>query len=167
METTVRAFVLGGGDVAAMRGMLDLFGKAFDDLGTYTTRQPGDGYLERLLRSDTFVAVGASAGGRLVGGLAGYILPKFEQARSELYIYDLAVDEGWRRRGVATLMIEALKRHAAERGVYVIFVQADYGDDPAIALYTRLGQREDVLHFDIDPGAGTSDTIQRAGREER
>ena len=26
---------------------------------------------------------------------------------------------------------------------------ADLKDDPAIALYTKLGRREDVLHFDI------------------
>jgi hypothetical protein len=32
-------------------------------------------------------------------------------------------------------------------------VQADYGDDPAVALYTKLGVREDVMHFDILPGA--------------
>ena len=33
----------------------------------------------------------------------------------------------------------------------MIFVQADTGveDEPAIALYTKLGVREDVLHFDI------------------
>ena len=37
-------------------------------------------------------------------------------------------------------------------GAYVIFVQADYGDDPAIALYTKLGIREDVMHFDIPIG---------------
>jgi aminoglycoside 3-N-acetyltransferase I len=37
----------------------------------------------------------------------------------------------------------------ASRGAYVIFVQADYGDDPAIALYTKLGAREDVIQFDI------------------
>jgi aminoglycoside 3-N-acetyltransferase I len=30
-------------------------------------------------------------------------------------------------------------------------VQADHGDDPAIALYEKLGVREDVLHFDIPP----------------
>ena len=28
-------------------------------------------------------------------------------------------------------------------------VQADHGDDPAIALYTSLGAREEALHFDI------------------
>ena len=31
----------------------------------------------------------------------------------------------------------------------VVFVQADHGDDPAGAVYTSLGTREDVLHFDI------------------
>jgi aminoglycoside 3-N-acetyltransferase I len=30
-------------------------------------------------------------------------------------------------------------------------VQADYGDDPAVALYTKLGVREDVMHFDLPP----------------
>ena len=38
---------------------------------------------------------------------------------------------------------------AGDRGASVIFVQADLGDDPAIELYTKLGIREDVLHFDI------------------
>ena len=32
---------------------------------------------------------------------------------------------------------------------YVIYVQADLGDEAAIALYSKLGLREGVLHFDI------------------
>jgi hypothetical protein len=46
-------------------------------------------------------------------------------------------------------LILELRRIAAARGAYVIFVQADRGDAPAIALYTKLGTAEDVLHFDI------------------
>jgi aminoglycoside 3-N-acetyltransferase I len=67
------------------------------------------------------------------------------------YIYDLAVVSAHRRQGIATAMIEELKRIAAARGAYVIFVQADIGaeDQPAIELYTKLGKREEVLHFDI------------------
>ena len=42
-----------------------------------------------------------------------------------------------------------MKKIAAARGAYVIFVQADAGDEPATALYTKLGTREEVLHFDI------------------
>jgi aminoglycoside 3-N-acetyltransferase I len=84
-----------------------------------------------------------------VGGIAAYVLPKFEQERSEMYIYDLAVASAHRRQGIATAMMERLKVIASERGAYVVFIQADHGDEPAIALYSKLGQREDVLHFDI------------------
>jgi aminoglycoside 3-N-acetyltransferase I len=143
--------VLGSEDTLLLRGMLSMFGDAFDDLVAYSARPPDDAYLEQLLSSSAFVAVAAIADGSVIGGIAAYVLPKFEQARSELYIYDLAVDERHRRQGVATAMIAELQRLAAERGIYVLFVQADHGDDAAIALYTRLGVREDVLHFDIPP----------------
>jgi aminoglycoside 3-N-acetyltransferase I len=143
--------VLGADDVASLRAMLALFGTAFDDVPTYTARQPDDAYLRALLARDTFVAIAACAEATVVGGLAAYVLPKFEQARAELYLYDLAVDARQRRRGVATALIEALKKLARERGIHVVFVQADLGDDAAISLYSKLGAREDVLHFDIAP----------------
>jgi aminoglycoside 3-N-acetyltransferase I len=143
--------ILASGDVETIRGMLAVFGGAFEDRETYTGRQPDDEYMENLLESETFVAIVATREEDVIGGLAGYILPKFEQARSELYIYDLAVAEAYRRQGVATALIEKLRTFASERGIYVIFVQADHGDDPAIALYAKLGSREDVLHFDIQP----------------
>jgi aminoglycoside 3-N-acetyltransferase I len=60
-----------------------------------------------------------------------------------------AVAEPHRRTGIATALIGRLRGIAAERGAWVIYVQADYGDDPAIALYEKLGVREEVLHFDI------------------
>jgi aminoglycoside 3-N-acetyltransferase I len=140
--------------VGDLRAMLDMFGVAFDDRQSYCEKQPDDAYLQDLLANPNFIAVAAFSGPEVVGGLAGYVLPKFEQARSEFYIYDLAVAAAYRRRGVATALIEELKRQARSRGVYVIFVQADHGDDPAIALYTKLGIREDVLHFDISPSPG-------------
>jgi len=90
-------------------------------------------------------------GGTVVGGLAAYELRKFEQERSEVYIYDLAVAGEHRREGIATSLIVELRRVAVEMGAWVIFVQADMGieDEAAIALYSRLGVREEVLHFDI------------------
>lgn len=141
---------LGRDDVDTMRRMMTLFGEAFGDAQTYG-RTPSAGYLERLLARDTFIAIAALKGNDVVGGLAAYVLPKFEQERSEIYIYDLAVAEAHRRQGIATAMIEALRTECATRGAWVIYVQADYGDDPAVALYTKLGIREDVMHFDIAP----------------
>ena len=89
--------------------------------------------------------------GEVIGGLAAYELKKFEQDRSEIYIYDLAVAVHVQRNGIATCLIEYLKKIADNRGTYVIFVQADTGpeDKPAIELYKKLGNCEEVLHFDI------------------
>ena len=136
-------------DLDLMAGLMHVFGKAFEDMERYTGATPNAAYLKNLLSRDTFITLVALDGEIVVGGLAAYVLPKFEQARSEVYIYDLAVDEAYRRRGIATALIEHLKEVAKSQGAYVVFVQADHGDDPAIALYTSLGEREDVLHFDI------------------
>jgi aminoglycoside 3-N-acetyltransferase I len=149
-QDALQVLRLGSGDLARMRAMNALFGKAFGEQHTYEGFAPDDAYLEGLLAKDHFIALAAMKGEKMVGALAAYDLEKFEQARSEIYIYDLAVEEGHRREGIATLLIAELKRLSAARGAYVIFVQADYGDDPAIALYTKLGTREDVMHFDIE-----------------
>jgi aminoglycoside 3-N-acetyltransferase I len=137
-------------DEAVMKSLLATFGRAFDEAQTYGGNQPSADYLQRLLSSDYFIALAALKNGEVVGGLAAYELRKFEQERSEIYIYDLAVAEEHRREGIATALIQRLQKLAAARGAYVIYVQADVGDEPAIALYSKLGVREDVLHFDIE-----------------
>ena len=136
-------------DVAVFEGLMTTFGNAFNEPETYTRARPSGAYLSRLLGSDHFIALAAFHQSEVVGGLVAYELRKFEQERSEIYIYDLAVGAPYRRQGVATGLILQLKRIAAARGAYVIFVQADLEDRPAIELYTKLGVREDVLHFDI------------------
>ncbi len=146
---TVRA--LGPDDIEPMRATLAVFAEAFDDADTYCSAQPGSDYLRRLLGGEYFIAIAAFEGERVIGGIAAYELQKFEQERSEIYIYDLAVAEAHRRKGVASALIEETQRIAKQRGAWVVYVQADLGDDPAIALYTKHGTREDVLHFDIAP----------------
>jgi aminoglycoside 3-N-acetyltransferase I len=143
---------LGSTDLGLMDGLLTMFGEAFDEVETYGERRPNAEYMRRLLGGDYFIALTAVMGGTVVGGMAAYELKKFEQERSEIYIYDLAVAGGWRRKGIASALIEELIRIAIARGAYVIFVQADTGieDEAAIALYSKLGRREEVLHFDIE-----------------
>lgn len=146
---TVELRRLGAADVGAMRALNALFAEAFDDPASYAGAPPGDAELARRLAKPHVIALVALDGAQVVGGLVAYELEKLEQARSEIYIYDLAVAAPQRRRGVATALIRELGRLAAARGAWVMFVQADPGDDPAVALYTRLGTREDVMHFDI------------------
>lgn len=136
--------------LAEMRQLNVLFGEVFEDAETYTAEPPTDAWLAGLLSKDHVVALVGTDGSAVVGGLVAYVLEKFERARSEIYIYDLAVAQTHRRQGIATALIEHLRTLAPGLGAWVVYVQADYGDAPAIALYTGLGQREDVMHFDID-----------------
>ncbi len=136
-------------DVPLLRKLNTLFGDAFAEPETYTAEPPSDAYLKALLAKEHIIVVVALEGEEVLGGLVAYELDKFERMRRELYIYDLAVEAGHRRRHIATALIEHLRGIAAQRGAWVIFVQADHGDGPAIALYESLGAREEVLHFDI------------------
>jgi aminoglycoside 3-N-acetyltransferase I len=136
-------------DVAMLKALLFVFGEAFEDRPAYQNHVPGHGYLSRLLAKEHFISVVALTNGEVVGGLTAYQLDKFEQDQREIYIYDLAVLEDHRRKCVATGLIEELKRIAAARDAYVIFVQADLDDGPAIALYEKLGSKETAHHFYI------------------
>jgi aminoglycoside 3-N-acetyltransferase I len=140
---------LAADDLELVDAVLTMFGEAFNEVDTYSAKRPTAAYLKELLDGDSFMVLVALKGVKVIGGLAAYELKKFEQQRSEIYIYDLAVSAAHRREGIATALVNELKKIAAVRGAYVIFVQADIGDSPAIALYTKLGIREDVLHFDI------------------
>lgn len=140
---------LTGTDVELARQLNELFADAFEDPQSYASRKPDDRYLRSLLAKDHIVALVALKDGEVVGGLVAYMLEKFEQERSEAYIYDLAVKESCRRQGIATQLITSLKGIAKALGAWVIFVQADRSDPPAIKLYESLGIREEPLHFDI------------------
>ena len=142
---------LGSADVARLRELNALFGEVFEDLASYALAPPSDAYLQRMLGPAETIALVATEADAVIGGLVAYVLDKLEQERSEIYIYDLAVAGAHRRRGVATALIAEVQRIAAQVGGWVVYVQADYGDDPAIALYSGLGRREQVMHFDIPP----------------
>lgn len=138
-------------NLATLRQLNGVFAEAFEDAESYQGVIPSDDYLEGLLADPSFIPIVAAEDDKVVGGLAAYVLRKFEQERSEVYIYDLAVLESHRRRRIATGLINKLREIARGIGGWVIYVQADPSDEPAVKLYESLGIREDVLHFDIEP----------------
>ena len=137
-------------DLVPFRELMAVFGRAFEDAESYGDAPPSDAYVRAWLAKPHVIALVATQNGAVVGGLVAYVLEKFERERAEVYIYDLAVAEVHRRKGIATELIQQLRRLAKPLGASVIFVQADYVDAPAVRLYESLGTREEVLHFDIE-----------------
>lgn len=140
---------LGSADLVLFRRLNALFADVFAEPETYAAHPPDDAYASAVLAKEHVIAVAALAGEDIVGGLVAYELDKLEMTRREVYIYDLAVAPSHRRQGIATALIGYVQDLAARRGAWVVFVQADHGDDPARALYEKLGVREDVMHFDL------------------
>ena len=141
---------LGAQDIVLARRLNAMFGEAFGEPDVYGGDPPSDTYLEALLAKAHVLVLAALAGDEVVGGLVAYELDKLERARPEVYVYDLAVAGPHRRRGIATALIRLCREIAAQRGAWVVFVQADRADAPAVALYEKLGRREEVLHYDLE-----------------
>src|SRR4051812_21488894 len=110
LPITVRR--LGAADVPLLRKLNAVFGDAFNDPDTYGAEPPSDAYLTALLAKEYVAVLVALAGEAVLGGLVAYELDKFEKARREIYIYDLAIGADHRRRGIATALIEHLRETA-------------------------------------------------------
>ena len=143
-------------DAGIMRQLITMMGDVFDEPGHYHQAQPDDVYLRTLLARDSFIAIAALAGDDVIGGITAYVLPKYEQPRCEVFIYDLAVVETHRRQGVATALINEVRRIADEVGAWVVIIEADHGEPAPDALYSKLGTREEILHFNMSPLTGAA-----------
>ncbi len=102
-------------DLESYKSLMKLFGEVFDEPENYIDKSPSDAYIHKMLSKETFIAITAMYNKEVVGGLAAYVLDKFEQDRREIYIYDLAVSEKHRRKHIATNLIHLLREIAIEK----------------------------------------------------
>ena len=63
-------------------------------------------------------------------------------AADEAEILTIAVDLTWRRKGVAARLVEGIKRGALRSGAQTLFLEVAASNEPAIALYRRVGFAE-------------------------
>ncbi|OKK07778.1 GNAT family acetyltransferase [Streptomyces sp. CB03234] len=62
---------------------------------------------------------------------------------TEMCLYELSVDERYRRRGIGRALTEALAAVARERGCYDMWVGVDTDNGPALATYRSAGADDD------------------------
>jgi ribosomal protein S18 acetylase RimI-like enzyme len=60
---------------------------------------------------------------------------------TEMFLYELGVDEAARRRGVGTALVEALATLARERGCYGMWTGTETDNVAAQRTYERAGAR--------------------------
>ncbi len=65
---------------------------------------------------------------------------------TEMFLYELAVAEAFRRRGIGKALINALREIARERDCYDMWVLTDGDNDAALATYRATGTTAESSH---------------------
>jgi aminoglycoside 3-N-acetyltransferase I len=102
-----------------------------------------------LLADEHTIFLAAFQGKQPIGFVYGYELLRVDGAPSMLFIYELDVDEAYRRRGIATLLMTELEQIARSRGIAEGFVLTEPDNVAANTLYESLGgERSDAVLWD-------------------
>lgn len=101
--------------------------------------------VERFLADPNHHLFLALLGGRPVGFVSGVELTHPDKG-TEMFLYELAVDEGHRRMGIASELVAALRDLARKRGCYDMWVLTDHDNDAALGTYRKSGTTEESSH---------------------
>jgi len=116
-----------------------------EDDGVLDTPLPSNAYLQKLLASDTFHVYVAQEDGLVVGGLTAYELHMFPKEGTEMFLYEIGVQEQHRKKGIARQLVEHLKTTCKEKGIKTIFVGTEKDNEPAKKLYIATGGEFDTI----------------------
>ena len=72
-------------------------------------------------------------------GLTAYELKMFKRETTEMFLYEIGVDEDHQQKGVATALIEFLKEICASKGIVEMFVGTEKDNIAARKLYATTG----------------------------
>ncbi len=132
--TSIEIRRLGPGDEA----VVDSAGHLFDEA-------PKPDAVRRFLADPDHHLFVAVFGGRTVGFVSGVELTHPDKG-TEMFLYELAVDERHRRLGIATELVAALRDLARKRGCYDMWALTDHDNGAALGTYRKSGAGEESSH---------------------
>ena len=137
MEIEIRQ--LAPGDEEAVRAAGALFDEA-----------PQDEATRRFLAEPTHhLLIAYDPGERPVGFVSG-VETTHPDKGTEMFLYELSVEEPSRRRGVGRRLVEALAALAEKRGCYGMWVGTEPENVAARATYERAGGRITPAHLMVE-----------------
>jgi ribosomal protein S18 acetylase RimI-like enzyme len=92
----------------------------------------------RFLAEDGHHLLIAYEGERSVGFVSGVEMTHPDKG-TEMFLYELAVDEAARHRGIGRALVERLASVARDAGCYGMWVVTDHDNEAARATYERTG----------------------------
>lgn len=117
-----------------------------------------DAHLKRALENTACYFIVCLIDSTPVGYLSAFGFPAIDDDCSQVYLYDITVDEQHRRKGIGTRMIGELKRHCKEDGADHIWVGTSLENEAAQKTFEGTGasrERETYIEYIYSLDEGT------------
>jgi ribosomal protein S18 acetylase RimI-like enzyme len=95
--------------------------------------------LRRYLLDGRNIFIVAEMQGRPIGFLRGTVLGQIRTRRPQMFLYEIGVRDGYRRRGIGTELVRVLLQYCRTRGFDEVFVLTDPANRAAVRLYRATG----------------------------
>ena len=103
--------------------------------------------LQRMEKDQSVIFAAGSESGGLVGFTQLYLSFCSVELKPLVYLYDLFVEPGARRRGVARALMDAARQYAQAHGADRLQLETAIDNTRAQALYEDLGWQKDTEFF--------------------
>jgi len=100
---------------------------------------PEVGAIRAYLADLRNVLLFAFEGSEALGFLRATELLQLSSRRKQMFLYEIGVDEDFRRHGIGKALLTTLIKDCRERGFEEMFVFTDPGNVAAVALYRSAG----------------------------
>lgn len=111
---------------------------------------PSPGHMRRLLVKDENYFYVVTEGSRPVGFLVAHRFPRIDRDCSMIYLYEIGVHPEYRRMGIGSVMIDALKQDCRNRNIMKVWVGTSTDNTAARRLFESTGanlQREGFVEY--------------------
>ena len=126
--------------------LIQVFERVFE-MRNFT--MPGRNHIEQLLQGDNFLVFVGLDDDKVIGGLTAYVMEQYYSAAPLVYIYDLAVETNYQRKGIGRALIEHINSYCKKAGVEAVMVEAEEPDEYAIEFYRSTGATgKKTVHFE-------------------
>ncbi|QLC25185.1 GNAT family N-acetyltransferase [Parasphingopyxis algicola] len=97
-------------------------------------------FLSTCLANPNQFLIVAEAEGRVIGKALAYIF-HFPDKPSEIYVEEIDVAKDWRRKGIATGLMDAVGAEGRKRGIAEYWLITEKDNDRARSLYEQKAHR--------------------------
>lgn len=106
---------------------------------TFAAKDVSRQHMERFLTNPANYLIVAHVEDNLAGFLLAYALERLKEDSHKMFIYEIEVAEGYRRKGVGTALVRYVRDIVRREKMLSAFVFTNYSNEGAVEFYKSTG----------------------------